>query len=157
MLEDSHLKKSLYEKLMPSLCKSVYIYRKHRTGDRMIRQMQIPICFSLNVKNPCHSAAVLMQHFNCSCLVSAEVQRLTNVREIKGRKTKLIQIIMTTSIFSLLEKFEQRWCSLLLDANGTFAGCHLVSDPAPYVKVRCGFTCLLNQFMVSGIASILFQ
>uniref|UniRef100_A0ABM5F8L8 Mucin-5B-like isoform X2 n=1 Tax=Pogona vitticeps TaxID=103695 RepID=A0ABM5F8L8_9SAUR len=30
--------------------------------------------------------------------------------------------------------FGQHWCGLLLDSTGIFAGCHLVSDPAPYVK-----------------------
>ncbi|XP_066475597.1 mucin-5B-like [Tiliqua scincoides] len=32
------------------------------------------------------------------------------------------------------EKFGQHWCALLSDAKGTFAKCHSVSDPAPYVK-----------------------
>ncbi|XP_062974478.1 mucin-5B-like [Elgaria multicarinata webbii] len=31
-------------------------------------------------------------------------------------------------------KFGQHWCALLSNANGLFAECHSVSDPAPYVK-----------------------
>ncbi|KAH0620986.1 hypothetical protein JD844_021942 [Phrynosoma platyrhinos] len=39
-------------------------------------------------------------------------------------------------VFFLLEKFGQHWCALLLNANGIFAECHSVSDPAPYAKTR---------------------